>query len=197
MNALWLLRNAGVPVCIVAAPDRATACRIGHNLAPEVAFCDFSTRDIGTAKTNDRVVIADLRAPKPTTTSEAVEAKHVMRTPRRHRPREASPEAPMPALVAFDAMCSHFGYMPSVARCSHSPGPTRMRWAIWSAAIGCGYTQRQAAAVTGHDHASVSKTIVALESAHGSNRPWVDEKALEAYRFAEAAMRREMTGVLG
>jgi len=186
---LWLLRHGRTPVCLVAAADRATACRLAHALAPDVPFCDFSALQVGTPKRPTAGIIADLR--QGSTTDDVALARPTARPRRRsangHIPTE---DAPTPALAAFEAACRHFGVHEHVARNSHAPVATRLRWAIWSATLEAGYNQKQAAAVTGHDHGTVSHTIIGIEA--GTLR--VDGAARAMYEFAAAAMRQAVTG---
>lgn len=194
LPSLWLVRYAGESIVIAAANDRDTACRLAHGLVPDVPYCDFSTLHIGTSKQAKVVVIADLRPPASRPKEIDGTAPHVDTHPSRRRVgHKPGPRAPACALAAFSALCEHFGVSEHVARSSHTPAATRLRWAIWSACLGAGYNQRQAADVTGHNNCTVSKTIVDLERGNHSDKTMHPE-TIRAYQFAVAAMRAEITG---
>lgn len=189
--ALWLVRHVGAPIAIVAANDRATACRLAHDLATEVPFCDFSTMVIGMSRQAATVVVADLRTQR---TEVDGTAPHVDTHPSRRRlGHTPGPRAPSPALAAFSALCRAFGMDEHVARTSKTPAATRLRWAIWSACLGAGYNQKQAADVTGHDNGTVSRTMVDLEAGKMRKRAEHPD-TVRAYQFAVEAMRAESTG---
>lgn len=189
---LWLLRHNRTPVCLVAATNRDTACRIGHELAPDIAHCDFSALHVGTPKNPRAGVVADLRM--QATTDEDGNPLPRMRPPpkrRRHATGHApTDKAPSAGLECFEAVCRHVGIHEVVARNSHSPVATRVRWATWSAVLTAGYNQREAGAVTGHSGTAVSKTVIGIEN----KTLKVDASTLDLYAYACAAMRLAVTG---
>lgn len=197
MNAsvplLWLVRHAGAAVALVAANNRDHASRLAHALSPDIPYCDFSTLRVGTSKQNFAGVVADLRSAHDRGKVDDT-APHVDTHPSRRRlGHHPGPRAPSVALHAFSALCAEFGIAEDVARSSHTPAATRLRWAIWSACLGAGYNQKQAADVTGHDHGTVSHTMVDIEAGkHAAKVRHPD--TVRAYEFAVAAMRAETTG---
>lgn len=178
---LWLLRHNHIPVALVAAPDRAGACRVGHTNAPEVAYCDFSALHLGASKVGFPGLVADLRVNPPDHDA----LPPLRKTRRANVNRKPSPDAPQAGIATFEALCAHFNLGEGVVRNSQSPVATRMRWALWSVMLEAGYNQKQAASVTGHDHATVSKVMIGLETGTlGVN----DDRMQAVYKTSAAAM---------
>ncbi len=181
---LWLVGHEGRYLALVAADNRDAACRIAHGLNPRLPYYDLSTMHVGTAKTAEVGMVADLRV-KLDGDGEAVESFQ-----RRHRAgHKPGPSAPMPARVAFSALCAVFGIVEDVARTSQTPVATRLRWAIWQACIDAGYNQRETADVTGHNHGTVAAMLV--DRRHGRRTAqFEDPQFVAALRFARDAMAK-------
>ena len=181
---LWLVSHEGRCLALVAADNRDTACRIAHGLNQRLPYYDLSTLHVGTAKTAEVGMVADLRV-KVDGEGDIVESFQ-----RRHRAgHKPGPNAPTPALVAFSALCTAFGVADSIARTAQTPAATRLRWAIWQACIDAGYNQREAADVTGHNSGTVSHML--MDRKHGRRtKQFADPYFLAALRFARDAMAK-------
>ena len=179
---LWLVSHEGRCLALVAADNRDTACRIAHGLNQRLPYYDLSTLHVGTAKTAEVGMVADLRA-KVDGEGDIVESFQ-----RRHRAgHKPGPNAPTPALVAFSALCAAFGIAEDVARTAQTPAATRLRWAIWQACIDAGYNQREAADVTGHNHGTVAAMLVDRRRGRRTAQ-FEDPQFVAALRFARDAM---------
>jgi len=191
MPYLWLVRHAGSAVALIAANDRDRACRLAHELDKDTPYCDFSTLNVGTSRQAKLGVVADLRT---TGADDGVVVPRVKMPAKRRRVGHVpGPNAPTAALNAFTALCTLFGVAENVARSSHSPIATRLRWAIWSACIEAGYSQGQTGDVTGHHGGTVSHTMIDIEA--GKHKKRIDDpQVARAFRFAATALRAEISG---
>ena len=181
---LWLVSHEGRCLALVAADNRDAACRIAHGLNPRLPYYDLSTLHVGSAKNDERVLVADLRV-KLDGEGEAVESFQR----RRRAGHKPGPSAPTPARAAFSALCALFGITEDVARTSQTPVVTRLRWAIWQACIDAGYNQREAADVTGHNSGTVSHML--MDRKHGRRTAqFEDPQFVAALRFAGDAMAK-------